>query len=52
MRSSDSPMQVSVACVATASLLGNVIVFSTYFVSKRWRNELHEVKKLILVMRY
>lgn len=43
-------MQVAVFCAALVSFFGDIIIIATYFVSKKWRNELTEMKKIMLVL--
>ena len=45
-------LQICVFCTAIVSFIGSVLVILTYFVSKRWRNELNDMKKVLLFVWY
>jgi hypothetical protein len=42
--------QTVVFTAAMLSLVGDIIIISTFYVSKRWRNEMTEMKKIILAL--
>lgn len=43
-------IQICVLCACIISAISSLVIILTFFVSKRWRLELYDLKKVIVVM--